>query len=236
MSRAQRLLELIQILRSHRFPVSGEQLASELGISLRTLYRDIVTLQAQGANIVGEAGVGYVLQPGFMLPPLMFTEDEIEAIVLGSRWVANRADERLGDSAASALSKIAAVLPPALRKELDDSGLLIGPAKPPHHEQIDVHAIRQCIRQQSKLLIHYIDQHDAVSQRIVWPFALGYFDQFRIMVAWCELREGYRHFRTDRISRHEVLQENYARPRQVMLREWRQQNRHKSQAITTDRN
>ncbi|MGQ7842878.1 helix-turn-helix transcriptional regulator [Granulosicoccus sp. 3-233] len=236
MSRAQRLLALIQILRSHRFPVSGEHLASELGISLRTLYRDIATLQEQGANIVGEAGVGYVLQAGFTLPPLMFTEDELEAIVLGSRWVANRADERLGDSAASALAKIASVLPTPLRRELDDSGLLIGPARPPHQEQIDLQAIRQCIRQQSKLLIHYSDQHDAPSQRIVWPFALGYFEQFRIMVGWCELRDGYRHFRTDRITRQEVLQQTYSRPRQVMLREWRQQNHPQSQAITTDRN
>ncbi|CPR19793.1 Transcriptional regulator, DeoR family [Brenneria goodwinii] len=78
MSRAQRLLDLIQILRNHRFPVTGANLAAELGISLRTLYRDIGTLQAQGADIEGEPGLGYVLRPGFMLPPLMFSEEEIE--------------------------------------------------------------------------------------------------------------------------------------------------------------
>ena len=91
MSRAQRLLDLIQILRGHRRPVSGAVLAEALGISLRTLYRDIDTLKAQGAHIDGEPGVGYVLRPGFMLPPLMFSEEEIEALVLGSRWVAERA-------------------------------------------------------------------------------------------------------------------------------------------------
>ncbi|KAJ34485.1 hypothetical protein BW45_03595, partial [Agrobacterium tumefaciens] len=90
MSRSQRLLDLLQILRSHRMPVSGAALAAKTGVSLRTLYRDIATLQAQGADIEGEAGVGYVLRPGFLLPPLMFSQHEIEALVLGSRWVAGR--------------------------------------------------------------------------------------------------------------------------------------------------
>src|SRR6185312_11045737 len=111
MSRAQRLLDLIQLLRSYRRPVSGAVLAGELGISLRTLYRDIETLKAQGAHIDGEPGVGYILRPGFMLPPLMFSEEEIEALVLGGRWVAERTDEPLGKAASNALANIAAVLP-----------------------------------------------------------------------------------------------------------------------------
>src|SRR5712692_11642714 len=126
-SRAQRLLDLIQLLRRHRFPISGASLAQELGVSLRTLYRDIETLNAQGARIDGEAGIGYVLRPGFMLPPLMFSEEEIEALVLGSRWVAERADAPLSKAAANVLAKIGAVLPKDLRETLDDSGLLIGP-------------------------------------------------------------------------------------------------------------
>ena len=129
MSRAQRLLALIQILRRHRFAVTGANLAEELGISLRTLYRDIATLQEQGASIEGEPGMGYVLRPGFMLPPLMFSEEEIEALVLGARWVADRGDERLGAAAQSAVSKIAAVLPNDLRDMLDASALLVGPGK-----------------------------------------------------------------------------------------------------------
>src|SRR5215813_4296834 len=129
MSRAQRLLDLIQLLRRHRFPVSGAALAQELGVSLRTLYRDIETLNAQGARIDGEAGIGYVLRPGFMLPPLMFSEEEIEALVLGSRWVAERADGPLGNAARNALAKIAAVLPDDLKESLDASNLLIGPGE-----------------------------------------------------------------------------------------------------------
>ena len=116
MSRAQRLLDLIQLLRGYRRPVSGAVLAEALGISLRTLYRDIETLNAQGAQIDGEPGVGYVLRPGFMLPPLMFSEDEIEAIVLGSRWVADRTD--------------AALSAPPQRIGQDISGASAGPAKP----------------------------------------------------------------------------------------------------------
>ena len=92
MSRAARLLDLIQLLRSHRRPVSGQTLATDLGVSLRTLYRDIATLQSQGAVIEGEPGLGYILRAGYMLPPLMFTEEEVEALVLGSRWVAGRSD------------------------------------------------------------------------------------------------------------------------------------------------
>src|SRR4051794_10584841 len=103
MSRAERLLDLIQILRRHRQPVRGEDLAQELGISLRTLYRDIATLQGQGAKVDGEPGIGYILRPGFMLPPLMFSEEEIAALVLGSRWVAERTDEQLGAAARNAL-------------------------------------------------------------------------------------------------------------------------------------
>src|ERR1700752_131103 len=106
MSRAERLLELMQMLRRHRRPVSGAQLAQELGISLRTLYRDIASLQAQGATIDGAPGIGYVLRPGFVLPPLMLAPEEIEALVLGTRWVADRADRRLADAARNALAKI----------------------------------------------------------------------------------------------------------------------------------
>lgn len=125
MSRAERLLDLIQLLRRYRYPVSGAALAAELGISVRTVYRDIATLQAQGAEIAGEAGVGYVLRPGFLLPPLMFSEEEIEALVLGSRWVAERADNRLGAAARNALVKIGAVLPSDLRDTLNASALMV---------------------------------------------------------------------------------------------------------------
>lgn len=222
MSRSERLLGLIQVLRRHRRPVSGRALAAETGVSLRTLYRDIATLQAQGADIEGEPGLGYVLRPGFMLPPLMFSEDEIEALVLGSRWVARRADDRLGDAARNALAKIAAVLPEDLRQGLDANALLVGPGQAIAGGGIDLAAVRQAIRGERKLAIAYRGPEGAETRRVVWPFALGFFDQVRMVVAWCELRQGFRHFRTDRILELAAIEARYPRRRQALLKEWRE--------------
>ncbi len=129
MSRSERLLALLQLLRGHRYAITGAELASQLGISLRTLYRDIATLQAQGAHIEGEPGIGYVLRPGFMLPPLMFSEEELDALVLGSRWVVAHGDGALSASASSALAKIEAVLPADYRQQLQSNALLIGTSR-----------------------------------------------------------------------------------------------------------
>ena len=126
MSRAERLLELMQALRRRRAPVAGAALADELGVSLRTLYRDIASLQAQGAAIEGEAGFGFVLKPGFTLPPLMFSLEEVEALALGARWVEGRADAGLAKAARDALAKIGAVLPPERAEALDWPTLLAG--------------------------------------------------------------------------------------------------------------
>jgi predicted DNA-binding transcriptional regulator YafY len=221
MSRAQRLLDLIQALRGYRRPVSGATLAEALGISLRTVYRDIETLKAQGAHIDGEPGVGYVLRPGFMLPPLMFSEEEIEAIVLGSRWVADRADAALGSAARNALAKIASVLPQDLKVSLDTSSLLVGPGNAVAAGDAELPTIRLAIRTEHKLRIFYVDGRGRDSKRTIWPFALAFFDRVRVVVAWCEIREGFRHFRTDRIRKLQFVDKRYPRRRQVLLKDWR---------------
>lgn len=228
MSRTARLLQLMQVLRCHRHPVSGAALADELRISLRTLYRDISTLQAQGAQIEGEAGVGYVLRPGFTLPPLMFSDEEIEALVLGSRWVADRADTRLAEAAQHALAKIAAVVPPDLRIKLDSSALLIGPGEVVAGGDQELAQIRQAIRNQHKLALRYRDLQGRESWRTIWPFALGFFDSFRVLVGWCELRGDFRHFRTDRILALTPLDETYPRRRQALLKAWKAREAQKS--------
>lgn len=221
MSRAERLLDLIQLLRRHRRPVTGETLATTLGISLRTVYRDIATLQSQGARIDGAPGLGYLLHEGFVLPPLMFSTDEIEALVLGSRWVAERGDRRLGEAARDAIAKIAAVLPPALRHELDANALLVGPGAPIAAGDRELATIRRAIRQERRLSIVYRDADGADTERRVWPFALGFFDRVQVMVAWCELRTAIRHFRTDRIGSLAVTEERYPRRRTDLLADWR---------------
>ncbi len=221
MARSERLLELIQVLRRHRRPVSGAVLAEELGVSLRTIYRDIQSLIAQGASIDGEAGVGFVLRPGFMLPPLMFSEEELEALVLGSRFIARRADRPLADAARNAIAKIAAVLPDDLRDSIDGTGLLAGPGRKLITEAIDLAPIRSAIRAEHKLVLDYLDPKGNRTTRKVWPIALGFFDDMRMLAAWCELRQGFRHFRTDRISTLRPTDQRYPRRRRVLMREWR---------------
>ena len=209
------------MLRRHRRPVAGATLAGELGVSLRTLYRDIAALQAQGADIAGEAGLGYLLRPGFMLPPLMFNVEEIEALALGSRWVAARADTPLAGAAREALAKIAAVLPAELSDRLDSPALLVGPGKPIAAGDAGLPAIRQAIRAERKLSVAYVDGAGAPSERTIWPLALAFFDRARVIVAWCETRQAFRHFRTDRISAIEPSPMRYPRRRLALLREWR---------------
>lgn len=222
MSRSERLFGLLHALRRHRRPVSGKVLADEVGVSIRTLYRDIASLQAMGAMIEGEPGLGYVLRPVFLLPSLMFTLEEIEALVLGSRWVADRADARLRDAARSALTRIAAVLPADLRDELDASTLLIGPDKTILPQPVDLALLRQVIRTEHKLALTYQDANEALSERIIWPFALAFFNSVRMLLAWCELRQDFRHFRTDRIVSVEPLAVRYPKRRQALLKTWRQ--------------
>lgn len=222
MSRAERLLSLMQQLRRHRQPVSGAALAQQLGVSLRTLYRDIATLQAQGAPIEGEAGLGYVLRPGFTLPPLMFTAEEIEALVLGVRWVADRVDARLADAAHHAVAKIAAVLPQDLRYTLEHSALMVVPRQTVACSDEVLAHTRQALREERKLELHYLDAQQRESLRTVWPCALGFFEQVSVLVAWCETRNDFRHFRTDRIRALRLLDARYPRRRLDLLRDWRQ--------------
>jgi predicted DNA-binding transcriptional regulator YafY/glutathione S-transferase len=221
MSRTHRLLELLQILRRRRQPVSGAELAREANISLRTLYRDIAALQAMGAEIDGEPGVGYVLRPGFLLPPLMFSEEEIEALALGARWVARRTDDSLCDAARNAAAKIAAVLPQDLRIRMEDRALVVGPGRERPH-RIDLKLLRRALREERKLSIAYRDEKGARTERVVWPVALGFFESSRILAGWCELRQDFRHFRTDRIEIAEILEMRLPRRRQVLEKEWRQ--------------
>jgi predicted DNA-binding transcriptional regulator YafY len=226
MARSERLLDLIQALRRHRRPVSAARLAEELGVSLRTIYRDVQSLIGQGATIEGEAGVGYVLKPGFALPPLMFDDQEIEAIVLGARWVMKRAgDAQLAGAAKNALAKIVAVLPEDLRERAEFSGLMAGPGEKLEAGGIDLAPIRQAIRDEAKLRIRYDDGKGRVTDRVIWPIALGFFDQVRMVVGWCELRQDFRHFRADRIGGAKPTGKRYSKRRRALLKAWREANK-----------
>ncbi|HWG81075.1 MAG TPA: YafY family protein [Stellaceae bacterium] len=221
MARSERLLALIQILRRHRRPVAGTALAAELAVSLRTVYRDIASLVATGAPIDGEAGVGFVLRDGYTLPPLMFSEEEIEALVLGSRMVAQSADRALARAARDALAKITAVLPGERRDEVASLGLISAPRNPSAPDGVELARLRAAIRAERKVWISYGDEAGNRTERRIWPIALTFYEKVRLLAAWCELRQGFRHFRADRIIALSETPERFPRRRRVLMREWR---------------
>lgn len=224
-TRAVRLLHLLETLRGHRHPVSADTLSTQLNVSPRTLYRDVATLREQGAHIDGAPGVGYVLRPGFMLPPLMFGEEEIEALVLGAQWVAQQADPELALAARHALDRIRATLPTHLRLAVDTSGLLVPPVAAVAPEPW-LPALRRAIRTEHKVQMGYCDAHGVVTQRMVWPFAMGFFHESRVMAAWCELRQEFRHFRADRVADLADTGVCYPTRRHTLMRQWREEMKH----------
>lgn len=221
-SRAERLLNLIEEFRSHRRPVSGSDLAQALHVSIRTLYRDIASLRALGAGIEGEPGLGYILRSGFLLPPVMFTVEEVDALILGSRWVADRADKPLAEAARKAMARLTSVMPNELVGRVEAQYLLVGPSEHSRQETIDMSVVRRAIHLERKLLIHYSDSTGKNSERVIWPFLLSYFDGGRLISAWCELRDGIRHFRTDRIASLSEVSSRYPRRRHDLMKLWRE--------------
>jgi predicted DNA-binding transcriptional regulator YafY len=220
-ARTARLLVLLQLLRGKRRPVTAAALAAELGISERTVYRDIAELGAQGAPIAGEAGVGYVLGPGLFLPPLMLDDDETEAVVLGLRYVDQRGDDVLSHAAREALTKIGAVLSPAAQEAMRNPVALPGPGGPGFpRNTVELRFLRAAIKAQAKLEIAYADAAGVRTRRVVWPIALGFANEARVLMAWCETRQAYRTFRTDRIAAA-TRRERYPGWRVSLLAEWR---------------
>jgi predicted DNA-binding transcriptional regulator YafY len=219
MSRSARLLELLQALRGRRRPVTAAELARTLEVSERTIYRDIATLVATGAPIAGEAGVGYVLKPGLFLPPLMFTMDEIEAVMLGLRYVDQRGDEVLTKAASAARAKVGAVLPAEGLATLSAPMTMPGPSPRFPENAVPILQLRGAIREQRQLDIAYVDSEGRWSRRIVWPIQLGFMDNARVLGAWCEQRQAFRTFRTDRIL-SAVEGERYPGRRTDLLRDF----------------
>jgi predicted DNA-binding transcriptional regulator YafY len=220
MDKTERLFAVMDALRRHRRPVTAAALAEEQNVSVRTLYRDVQTLIGLGAPIEGEAGVGYMLKPGFFLPPLMFSAEELEALVLGARWVQAQPDDGLAGAAQNALAKIATASPEDLRDKINDTGLwpvLVASKRPP---VAILGQIRLAMRQEKALHIAYEDESGRTSERSIWPIQLAYYEGKQIIVAWCCMREAFRNFRTDRIAVLTPIEERYGRRRLAMVKEW----------------
>jgi predicted DNA-binding transcriptional regulator YafY len=220
MRRADRLLQIIQILRRHRRPVTAQVVAAELEVSVRTVYRDIAALQADRVPLRGEAGIGYVLDDGFDLPPLMFDANEIEAVILGLRFVERHGDAGLAHAARDVVAKVGAVLPARLKPLLFEASLIVPPQQRAVVDRVEVGDIREAIRLGRKLRMAYHDESGAATERTISPLALAYFEAVRVLVGWCELREAFRHFRTDRIARMDILDTRYPGRRAALLKQW----------------
>jgi predicted DNA-binding transcriptional regulator YafY len=206
--RADRLFSLVQALR-RRPVVTAAALARELEVSERTIYRDIRDLVGSGVPIEGEAGVGYTLRKGFDLPPLMFTEDEIEALVLGARVVSSWGDAGLARAAASALARVEVALPERLRPRIEQTPLF-APGFHIRHEVIgSLAALRGAIDQRRKVWVAYTDAEGDRTERVIRPLGLFFWGSWWSIEAWCELRNDFRSFRLERMREVSVLDEPY---------------------------
>lgn len=221
MRRADRLFQIIQILRRHRGPVTADVIAQELETSKRTVYRDIADLAAQRVPIRGEAGVGYVLENGFDLPPLMLTQHEVEAAVLGAQWVASRGDPELARAALDLIAKIGATVPERLRPLVLEPATRAVPSWKSVPDRLDMAAARRSIHTGRKIRMVYCDEQERETTRTVWPFAIGYHEAVRLLMTWCELRQDFRSFRTDRVSTAEFLQDRYPERPATLRVKWR---------------
>jgi predicted DNA-binding transcriptional regulator YafY len=220
MRRADRLFQIIQILRRTTQPATAAALAEELEVSKRTVYRDVSDLMAQRVPIEGSAGLGYVLASDYDMPPLMLTPDEIEAVVLGAQWVAGHSDKVLSNAARDVVAKIATVVPENLRPYIIEPSVGIKPAIEESEDRIDTTSLRSAIRNGLKLRLRYRSEAGKATDRTVWPLILGYAETSRLLVAWCEFRQDFRHFRTDRIIDFQVLDESNGLRRGELRRRW----------------
>ena len=221
MRRAERLFQIIQILRRTPKPITADAVAAELEISKRTVYRDIADLVGQRVPIRGEAGVGYVLEAGLDLPPLMLTQDEIEAAVLGAQWVARHSDPILARAAEDLIAKIGAVVPERLRPYVLEPVTDTPPVRNLAADGLDMARVRAQIHAGRKIALCYRDEQGRETRRTVWPVTVGYLETVRHLIAWCELRQDFRSFRTDRVTAAGFLDERYPERPGVLRTKWR---------------
>lgn len=220
MRRADRLFDVIQILRLARRPITAAAIAEELEVVPRTIYRDIATLQARRVPIEGAAGLGYVLRRGFELPPLMFNEEEVEAIAVSVRLLQRTGDPGLATAAKSVIGKLAAVMPETLRNHLAGAPFHVSARGAPAPEAVDLSMVRSAIRAAQKMRISYVDAKGEPTHRTICPVAVEYHVEATLICAWCELRNDFRHFRADRVQSASLLKDSFTDRSGTLLAGW----------------
>jgi predicted DNA-binding transcriptional regulator YafY len=219
MRRADRLFDVIQVLRTAKKPVTAAAIAETLEVTVRTIYRDVATLQARRVPIEGAPGLGYVLRKGFDLPPLMFTIDEVEAIAVGARLVRRLRDTELQQAASRVLDKVTMVLPESLRAHMADAPVYVSRGDAPE-PKVDVAQVRAAIRDRRKIRLSYVDEKGRRTRRTIWPLAMAYYVDVTVLGAWCELRRDLRNFRVERIAASRMLAARFQDHNGKLLAQW----------------
>jgi len=219
-AKSERLLELMDLFRQHRRPVTAARLAELTGTSVRTVYRDLDSLRALGMAIDGAPGVGLQLRGEVFLPPLTLSSDEMEAVALGLRGQIQGPDAALAGAARAVLAKITDVLPEERRRELQGLGLFALPG--PKGTDANLALIRQSLREERAMHLRYRDGAGQLTERVIWPVAMGYLLDRQDLVAWCTLRSGFRRFVTERMERLDILPERIGTPRRTLFHDWLQ--------------
>ena len=209
MRKADRLFRIVEYLKARQRAVTAETLAAELEVSVRTIYRDVADLCHSNVPIVGEAGVGYMLDRDYTVRPLTFDVDELDALALGAQMVGSWGDRDLARAAKRAVDKIAAVLPDTLRADMLQAALFAPPSQAREPIRVDFAAVRRAIRTRHKLTFHYKALNGNKTRRTVRPLCLAFFGPVWLLAAWCETRRDFRNFRLDRMSRLATSAESF---------------------------
>ncbi len=204
MRRADRLFRIVEYLKARRQVVRADDLAHELEVSTRTIYRDIADLSASGVPIIGEAGVGYILDKDYVVRPLMFDIEELEALALGAQMVKSWSDKDFANSAKSALDKISAALPDNLRQGLTETALFSYTSASRTPITFDFSSLRRAIRTKHYISFEYTREDNTHSKRQIRPLALVFFAPVWLLTGWCDLRSDFRNFRLDRMDNLEI--------------------------------
>ncbi|MEH6404608.1 MAG: YafY family protein [Sneathiella sp.] len=205
MRRAERLFQIIQVLQRKKTVVTAQEIAHELEVSVRTIYRDIQDLMANRVPIRGEAGMGYILERGFDVPPMMFSEEEIDAVMLGIQWVKYNGDPHISRASENVLSKIEAVLPLDRRRLMHSARQVVPEILNPTKIHVSMPEVRSAIRQHKKAKTCYQTPAGVMTERVLCPLLIVFFESIQLLVAWCELRQDFRNFRMDRFKSFEML-------------------------------